>query len=65
MAQDAAETEHRNHGEPEQHQGSEYLADMRCPAALDGKKAEQDRNCHRRDVGFERSGRNVDALERA
>ena len=65
MAQDAAHTEHRDHSEPQQHQRSEYVADARCPAALYGKKAEQDRNCHRRDVGLERSGRNVDALERA
>jgi hypothetical protein len=50
---------------PQQHQRSEHLADARRPAALNGKKAEQDRNCHRRDVGLERIGRNIDALERA
>src|SRR4030081_2928474 len=44
---------------------SEHLADARRPAALNAKKAEQDRNCHRRDVGLERIGRNIDALERA
>jgi hypothetical protein len=63
MAQDAAHTEHRNHSEPQQHQRSEYVADARCPAALDGKKAEQDSNCRRHDVGLEPLGRDVDALE--
>jgi hypothetical protein len=36
---------------------------MRCPAALDGKEAEQDDNRHRHDVGLEHLGRDVDALE--
>jgi hypothetical protein len=66
MGQDVADTEHRNHCEPQQHQGSEYIADARCPAALDGKEAEQDSNCRRHDgVGLEHRGRGVDALERA
>jgi hypothetical protein len=65
MAQDTAETEHRDHREPEQHQGSEHRADTRCPAALNGKEAEEDGNCHWHDVGLEHLGRDVGALERA
>jgi hypothetical protein len=53
MVQDAAETLHRDHHEPEQHQGSEHRADTRCPAALNGKEAEEDGNCHRHDLGLE------------
>jgi hypothetical protein len=56
-------TEHRNHSEPQQHQRSEYVADARCPAALYGKKTEQDSNCRRHDVALEHVGRDVDALE--
>jgi hypothetical protein len=63
-AQDAADTEHRDHTEPQQHQGSEHLADAGGPAALNGKEARQDSNCRRHDVGLEHLG-DVDALDRA
>jgi hypothetical protein len=38
MAQDAADTEHRDTPNRSNIRGSEHLDDARCPAALNGKR---------------------------
>src|SRR5215469_811429 len=52
-ANDTAQAEHADDQEPEQHQGSEDVADKSRSLALNQKQADQDRNAHRYHGGRE------------